>query len=95
MKWYWWVLIVVVVVIIVGLLLKKNNSKTIAVNNTSTAPVFNPYVLDPITARTFQQGNVVNKYSCPEGFSLYTNSLNGHSICVKLSTGEVKDVIKS
>lgn len=34
-----------------------------------------------------------NKPSCPEGYSLYTNSLNGHNICVKLSTGEIVPVI--
>lgn len=84
MKPIYIVLIVIVLLIIIGYF-----TNWFGMNKNSTSNE-----TQNVSSRIFQN-NTGNKYSCPEGFSLYTNSLNGHSICVKLSTGEVKDVIKS
>lgn len=82
MKLTYIILIIVVLIIVVGYF---TNWFGMSKNSNET---------QTDSSRTFQN-NTINKYTCPEGYSLYTNSFNGHSICVKLSTGEIKEPIKS
>lgn len=75
-KWIWITVIVLLVIIIIGCATNwfgLGKPKSSTTNNST---------------RLFASSEL-NKYTCPEGYSLYTNALNGHSICVKLSTGEI------